>query len=202
MSHTQLSTTTEPRPRMAGWVRLFAFWIGGVALLLGGCSRQTSGNDTFAFASPGGKVEFDYPVDERRAVSDISGPRLGASEKRVGLSDYQTQAVVINIWGSWCPPCRSETNGLIEAYDGTRTDRVEFLGINVKDMPGDGAAFQTSHKIPYPSIDDFSMRTVTSLRGFPTAAIPATIVLDGQHRVAHIWFGEVHKSELVSYLKV
>jgi peroxiredoxin len=54
-----------------------------------------------------------------------------------------------------------------------------------------------SKRVSYPSIFDTSMRTLLSIRGYPATAIPSTIVLDRQHRVAHIWLDAVTTQQLV-----
>ena len=68
---------------------------------------------------------------------------------------------------------------------------MQFLGVNVKDTKEAGADFVTSKQVSYPSIYDPSMRTLLSIRGFPTTAIPSTIVIDRQGRVAHIWLDRI-----------
>jgi peroxiredoxin len=167
-------------------------------LALAGCA---AGNDatvyggSFTFTSPGGKSEFSYPADQRKNLDELSGPDL-SGKKTVSLSDYTGKIVVINFWGSWCPPCRDEAGQLQAASVALAPMGVQFLGIDVKDEPGAGAAFNASKQITYPSIFDPGQRTLLSIRGFPTGSIPSTIVLDKQHRVAHIWLQEINSGDL------
>jgi thiol-disulfide isomerase/thioredoxin len=160
------------------------------ALLLAGC---TSGNDAsapqgggFQLVTPGGKTEFDYPAADRKPLGEISGPAV-TGDKRVAISDYPNDVIVLNFWGSWCAPCRAEADSLATAATDLQSKRVQFVGINVKDSKSSAADFEAARSTPYPSIFDQGQRTMLSIRGFPVNAIPSTIVLDRQHRVAHIW---------------
>lgn len=169
-------------------------------LLLTGCS---TGNDaavyggSFTFVSPGGKIEFSYPPADRGTVGDLSGPNL-TGDGTIALSQYKSSVVVLNFWGSWCAPCRSEAEGLNAAASQLADKGVQFLGVDVQDSRQAGADFHASKEVPYPSIFDPTMRTLLSLRGFPTSSMPVTIVLDRQHRVAHIWLTEVNMQQVLT----
>lgn len=154
---------------------------------------------SFQFTSPGGKTEFAYPPGQRGAINDLSGPKVGGGT--VGLSDFAGQIVVVNLWGAWCTACRAEADDLKVAEELLRPRGIKFMGLDVKDNPGAGAAYQQEKGIPYPSIEDPGMRTLLSLRGFPSSAIPSTFVLDRDHRVAHIWLGSVRAAQLVETIK-
>ena len=166
------------------------------ALLLAGCGDGGLQYGGFNFVSPGGLSELSYPPADRGTIDDLSGPDL-TGDGEIYLSDYPGKVMVLNVWGSWCGPCRGEADSLNLAATLTADKGVQFLGIDVKDTRDDGAAFHTSRRVPYPSIFDPSMRTLLSLRGFPTSSIPSTIILDRQHRVAHIFLRVVTTGELV-----
>lgn len=168
-------------------------------LLLAGCSTGDNAavqGGSFTFVSPGGKTEFSYPAADRGTVGDMSGPSLTASGT-LALSQYAGKVVVLNFWGSWCAPCRAEADGLNAASAELKSKGVQFLGVDVRDSRQDGADFHAAKQVPYPSIFDPTMRTLLSLRGFPTGSMPVTIVLDRQHRVAHIWLTSVTMGQLI-----
>ena len=173
------------------WVRRAVIALGVIAMAaLAACS---TGNDaavyggSFTFVSPGGQTEFSYPVDQRGTVGNLSGPDLANKDATVALSDYAGKVVVVNFWGSWCSPCRAESDDLNAAAAALAGQGVQFLGVNVKDTREAGADFLTSKQVTYPSIFDPSMRTLLSIRGYPSGSIPSTIVIDRQGRVAHVW---------------
>lgn len=167
-------------------------------LLSAGCS---TGNDatvyggSFTFTSPGGKTEFTYPAADRERIGPMSGPDL-TGKQTIDVAAYRGKVVVLNFWGSWCAPCRAEADGLEYSWQTYRSQPVQFIGIDVKDPAPAGLAFSASKKITYPSILDFSMRTLLSIRGLPTTAIPGTLVLDKQGRVAHIWLHPITQADL------
>lgn len=168
--------------------RVLAGLLAAVTILLAGCS---SGHDAtvyqgdFTFVSPGGKSEFTYPAADRKAIGTISGPDL-TGQNTLSTANYKGKVVVLNFWGSWCAPCRAEAPDLEAAWTKLQPKGVQFLGLNLKDDEGAGAAFNKSKGITYPSIYDPTMRTLLSIRGYPTGGIPSTVVLDRQGRVAAI----------------
>lgn len=62
--------------------------------------------------------------------------------------------VVVNVWGSWCPPCIQEEPALKKAYQQLRQSRpgVHFIGIDIKEPPQAAVIFINAHKVPYPSL--------------------------------------------------
>lgn len=176
--------------------------MSALILLITGCS---TGDDAvarggqFQFVSPGGKTDIFYdPPEARQTPGLIEGPNLLDPTKTLSLNDFPEKVVVINVWGQWCGPCRSEFSALEDVYKATHAQGVEFLGINVRDNEITKAQdFVTDRKVPYPSIYDPSMRTLIAFgRKFPTGAIPATLVLDRRHRVAAVFLRELLTQDL------
>jgi thiol-disulfide isomerase/thioredoxin len=95
--------------------------------------------------------------------------------------------VVLNIWGSWCSPCRAEAKNLVTVADDTKAKGVQFVGINTRDLQtAQAKAFEKKYAVSYPSLYDPTGKLI--LR-FPKGslnpqAIPTTIVLDRQGRIA------------------
>ena len=175
---------------------------GGAALV--SCSEEnTAGTNavasggSFEFVSPGGQTSIHYKSEERKKVADFAGTDL-SGDGEISLTDFDGQVVVLNAWGQWCGPCRSESDDLqrvqekLEKHGGGTV-----LGINVRDnvkeKPQD---FVKDNGITYPSIYDPPFKTALALGGVPASVIPTTIVLDKQHRPAHIFLKEVTDKEL------
>lgn len=173
-----------------------------VAALLTGCSTgddAVAQGGTFEFVAPGGKTDifYDPPADRGRPGS-ISGPSLTDPAKTISLNDFAGQVVVVNVWGQWCGPCRSEITQLQKVYDATRAQGVAFLGIDVRDNERQAAVdFVVDRKITFPSIYDPAMRTMIAFGGkYPTTVIPSTVVLDREHRVAAVFLRELLAEDL------
>ncbi|MEN4473946.1 TlpA disulfide reductase family protein [Mycolicibacterium cosmeticum] len=161
------------------------------ALVATGC---TTGRDavaqggTFEFVSPGGKTDLFYdPPQTRGSIGDLSGPAL-MEDRTIHLSDFPGKVIVVNIWGSWCAPCRTETPELEKVFDETEPLAVAFLGIDVRDDRSAAKDFVTDRNVRYPSIFDPAMRSVIALgKGYPTSVVPTTLVLDRKHRVTAVF---------------
>lgn len=181
-----------PRPG----VLLLAVLIGCLALLTG-CTSTSSGSDQgFVSAEPG---LTRVAPDQRKPAPDISGATLDGAQ--ASLAALRGKVVVINVWGSWCPPCRAEADGLVKAYEQTK-GTAAFLGINARDLSADTAlAFVRTHQIPYPSLYDPSGAQVARFTGIlPPQAIPSTLVIDQQGRVAARIIGAVTTTTLVQLI--
>jgi thiol-disulfide isomerase/thioredoxin len=178
----------SPRPDVRALVRTLL-----AVLLLGSAASACGG-------SPGtgdkGYVDGEgiitrLSVGDRRPPGEVSGTTLEGDE--LSLDEYAGKVIVLNVWGSWCPPCRKEARTLAAAARELEADGVAFLGVNTKDSsPDQGLAFQRRYDVPYPSFFDPSGRTLLAFRGtLNPSSIPSTVVIDQQGRVAASVLGEV-----------
>ena len=94
-------------------------------------------------AEPPHKAEWQPPVERPKQGNFVGEPGVSPDLMTEGdttsLSDFDGKAVVINVWGQWCGPCRGEADDLEEVYENTKDLGVEFLGINVRDNAQDKA---------------------------------------------------------------
>ncbi|MDF2824886.1 MAG: resA 1, partial [Mycobacterium sp.] len=171
-------------------------------LVLTGCSTgddAVAQGGTFEFVAPGGQTDIFYdPPAERGTPGPITGPDLMDPAKTLSLDDFAGDVVVVNVWGQWCAPCRTEITQLQQVYDATKAQGVAFLGIDVRDNNRDAPVdFITDRNITFPSIYDPAMRTMIAFGGrYPTTVIPSTIVLDREHRVAAVFLRELLAEDL------
>jgi thiol-disulfide isomerase/thioredoxin len=138
--------------------------------------------------------------DQRKELPTVSGPTLG-SNQTISSQDYRGKVVVINVWGSWCPPCRKEAPDLQAASVETK-DVAQFVGITSKDYdPAPAEAFVRSFKITYPSIYDPTGKVLLAFAGeLPPSAIPSTMIIDREGRLAVRVLSEVSKITLVDMI--
>ncbi|KKF01834.1 TlpA disulfide reductase family protein [Mycolicibacterium obuense] len=172
------------------------------AVVLTGCSTGSDAvaqGGSFEFVAPGGKTDIVYdPPAERGTPGPVSGPDLMDTGKTLSLSDFNGKVVVLNVWGQWCGPCRTEITELEKVYLATKDRGVAFLGIDVRDNNIDAARdFVVDRGVTFPSIYDPAMRTLIAFGGrYPTTVIPSTVVLDRQHRVAAVFLRELLATDL------
>ena len=153
------------------------------------------GEFRFVQGTPAGQV---IPADERAAAPEFSGTLLGGGE--FASAELAGDVAVLNFWGSWCPPCRVETPEFQQVYSDVQGDGVHFVGINVKDDKQLADAFLQSKGITFPSLYDPRGEVALAFRDYPATAIPSTIVLDRESRVAAVYTGEVRQDDLRTVL--
>ena len=163
------------------------------AVVLTGCSTGSDAvaqGGSFEFVAPGGKTDIVYdPPTERGTPGPVSGPDLMDTGKTLSLSDFDGKVVVLNVWGQWCGPCRTEITELEKVYLATKDRGVAFLGIDVRDnnivetpvMPGDAG----SPTIELPTLEGWEDMGSNAPEGSysasvftsdPPVADPATVV--------------------------
>jgi thiol-disulfide isomerase/thioredoxin len=172
-----------------------------VSALLAGCSTGSDAVDVnnggefrFVAGTHAGEV---IPPYERAAAPEFSGQLLGGGD--FSSTELAGDVAVLNFWGSWCGPCRIETPEFQEVYADVEDDGVQFLGLNVKETNEQFAlAFVDRFGIEFPSLYDPRGEVALAFRGYPANAIPSTIVLDAEGRVAAVYTGTVSKADLRS----
>lgn len=119
---------------------------------------------------------------ERGKPVEIKG--LDLDGKPLSSKQWSGKVVVVNVWGSWCPPCRIEQPILSRLATEMKPRGVEFLGIAIRESAANARAFTTARKVPYPSIGEGDSAILAFADSLPAVAVPTTYVLDRQGRVA------------------
>ncbi|MEU9735670.1 TlpA disulfide reductase family protein [Streptomyces sp. NPDC048002] len=161
---------------------------GAVAagLLLSACtSGGTSGG--------GGDTGFVMGADgiatvkkgERDTAPELSGATVDG--KQLDVSAYKGKVVVLNVWGSWCAPCRAEAPNFEKVSQDLKGEDVQFVGINTRDTSTKNAlAFEEEQGVTYPSLYDPTGKLMLRFEKgtLNPQAIPSTLVLDRDGKIA------------------
>jgi thiol-disulfide isomerase/thioredoxin len=134
------------------------------------------------------------PVAERPGAPDIAGTSLAGGH--LDTRDWRGRAIVVNFWGSWCVPCREEAPVLARVARDSSVLGVRFLGIDIREGPASGLAFERDFRPPYPSISDPDNLIAALFGADAPAATPSTYVIDARGRIAWAWFGSTAYSQL------
>ena len=168
--------------------------------LLSGCTSPNNsgtGSETSYVAGDGTMTLIDS--SNRGAQVKLTGTTLdGAS---LDISSYLGKVVVVNVWASWCGPCRSEAVDLEALSKEFSNSDVQFIGLNTRDGLAAAKAFNKRFKTGYPSIQDKEGTLTLAFGNLGPGATPTTIVLDKEGKVAGRILGPITQAQLRSLIK-
>lgn len=163
-------------------VRILA--AAGLLLLLAACGGEGSDEDAGSnYVGASGGITVVKKAADRKQAPVIKG--VGVDGKPLSSADFAGKTIVVNVWGSWCPPCRKEAPALQRVSEEYADKGVQFLGIDVRDNPAAAKAFERRFGVTYPSIDDYDQKTLLGFSdSLPAQGIPTTWIIDSKGRVA------------------
>jgi cytochrome c biogenesis protein CcmG, thiol:disulfide interchange protein DsbE len=142
---------------------------------------------TFGVANQGSDTSLDSAIAQghRPAAPDASLalPVLGSTSQKQSLADYRGKVVVLNVFASWCDPCKAEAPVLERAQRMLAKQNGTVLGVTYLDNSSDSSTFVRQQHITYPVIRDVDGKLV---RSFGSTGVPETFVIDRQGHVAAI----------------
>jgi cytochrome c biogenesis protein CcmG, thiol:disulfide interchange protein DsbE len=125
-----------------------------------------------------------------RLRGSLGGP---LADGRLSLAELRGTPVVLNLWASWCTPCREEAPRLQKGWERWGPRGVAYLGLNIQDLRGDARGFAQRFGITHPSVRD-ARRGVADSYG--ATGIPETFFVDARGRVVGHVIGVVSEREL------
>lgn len=180
------------RKQLAAAVAVMAVASVLVAGCSGGAPASSPSKESTGFVAGDGSIVVLDEAD-RKPAPDLRGTTLDGTE--FSLADHRGEVVVLNVWASWCAPCRAEAPELQEAASELSGKGVQFVGLDTRDSQTAARAFVDRFGIEYPSVVDRDGRLQLLFSDtLPPQAIPSTLVIDRQGRVAARALGAVDAS--------
>lgn len=174
---------------------LAALWL---VTACGAGATAESGPDT-AFVAGDGSIVLIAP-SQRGPAPDLVGQTLEGGEFR--LRDQLGDVVVLNVWASWCAPCRAEAPVLESVWREVRDSGVQFVGLDTRDTVEAARAFLDAYDVTYPNVIDEDGRLQLLFSDtLPPQAIPSTLVVDREGRVAGRIIGRATESTLLALIE-
>ena len=192
----------SPRPSRRSVLSLAG--LGVLGLALAGCAeedslaQQANSGDQKGYIAGDGTVS-EYPAGERGEPVQFEGALFDGTA--LTAEDLRGKPALLNFWYAGCAPCRVEApdlKELAERFDG----QAAFYGVNLRDERATAEAFERNFGIPYPSFEDKDGGVLMALSEFvPPQAVPTTLVLDAEGRVAARILGVADRSVLETLLE-
>ena len=149
-----------------------------------------------AFAAGIGIAIWERPRPDATALLSLSLPDLQGHPQR--LSQWQGKVLVVNFWATWCVPCREEMPEFVRAQQELGAKGLQFVGIAI-DQPALVSQFVTELKLNYPAlIGSYDVVDLSRPLGNRFAALPFTVILDREGKIAHTQMGPLKPGQLHS----
>ncbi|MCX6495560.1 MAG: TlpA disulfide reductase family protein [Actinobacteria bacterium] len=171
------------------------------ALLLSGCAsdpladQYRAGSGKNYIAGDGSVTEI-VPENRSDAVVFEGVDESGAT---ISSRELSGEVIVVNFWYAGCAPCRAEAPVLEEAFEDSASTGVAFVGVNVRDQAETAQTFNKEFGVTYSSIIDTNGQAQLAFAtNVPPNAVPTTLVLDRQGRVAARILGQLKNASILT----
>jgi peroxiredoxin len=135
-------------------------------------------------------VEVGYSAPSL-TLADLNG-------RQHSLKDYRGQVVLVNLWATWCPPCKAEMPTLQAYYEDYQAHGFVTIAVNDGDPAEDVAAFVGSYGLTFPVWLDPTYEATE--RAFETLNLPSSFVIDREGVIRLRWVGEIDRDTLEKYV--
>jgi len=177
-SITPSRPVTRWLPAVLGFVAM-----AGIGALIGFSLVQARGSDA--------------PLDLKPA-GDFTVPLYSGGEGTFTLSDHLGQPVVLNFWGSWCPPCRAEFPALQAVFDEYGDDGLVVFGVTSQDSEADAKAFLAEQATTFPTGPDFDDSITIEYR---VSSWPTTFFITRNGEIHRKWVGQIDETRLATFVE-
>lgn len=173
--------------------RIMALLLIGLGFLAIGISFLLLKNET---VSTGSSIDFStVPAKVDFPAPDLSFIDLGTDP--VALSDYRGSVVLVNLWATWCPPCREEMPTLQAFYEKYKSEGFVLLAIDQGETLPQVLPYVKELKLTFPVWLDYSSEAG---QAFETMNLPSSYVIDRNGQVRLMWIGGISKKNLEKYV--
>lgn len=135
-------------------------------------------------------VQVNYSAPEL-TLEDIAGAP-------VSLVDYHGQVVLVNLWATWCPPCKAEMPALEAFYQKYKEDGFVIVAVNDGDPTADVIQFVSDYELSFPVWLDPSY--IATEQAFKTLNLPSSFVIDRDGTIVLSWVGGINSKNLEKYV--
>lgn len=175
-------------------IALAAAMVLTLAACSGGLQGYTDDGGQAGYVS-GDRSVTTWDGDDRPGPIALAGTTFAGDP--LDLADWRGEVVLVNTWYASCPPCRAEAPDLAAVSREYAAAGLHAVGINGTDQAGTAQAFERTFDLPYPSLQDTDGAAIAALQGtVPLQAVPTTVLLDRQGRVAARILGLAEASTL------
>ena len=147
-----------------------------------GPPQSTAAPATFSASSAPAPLA-DHPAP------DFTLPGLDGSN--VALSALKGQVALINIWATWCPPCRAEMPTIQAAYEQYHDQGFTVLAVNLQEDPRTVAAFMREYKLTFPALLDLDGQVS---RTYQALSLPSSFFVDRKGVIRAVYRGPMPRS--------
>jgi peroxiredoxin len=177
-------------------VRAFGLMVAGIGLIVVGitaafflASRQTNDpTQPTDFSAIPARVQYDAPA---LTLNDTHGTANS-------LSNYLGQVVLVNLWATWCPPCKAEMPLLQNYYLHHKNEGFVVIAIEDGDQTPDVISFIDNYGLTFPVWLDPTYQATD--QAFKTKNLPSSYVIDRAGKVRLTWVGAINASNLEKYV--
>jgi len=162
-------------------------------------AKQAKAGDNKNYVAGDGSVT-EFAAAERKSAIQIQGTLFDGT--KVTPKDFLGKVTVLNFWFAACAPCRVEAPSLEALHQEFKSKGVQFFGVNLRDEKATADAFDKTFGLTYQSFDDKDGSVLLAVSGLvPPGAVPTTLVVDRQGRVASRVLGEIEKGTLKALIQ-